>query len=379
MGLSQSRLLCGVLASLVVILTGPVYALDLQLPDRLDLPARHYGHVEDTAFLSCIQLQPRVVCAGERGVIVYSDDAGGNWTQAQVPVSTLITSISAANHSMLWAAGHSGSILFSSDGGEHWDLQFDGRQANALQIEHARSELNSLKEEFAQADEMAQEELQFSVEDAEFVLSNAQFDAQLGPANPFLDVLFLDGKQGYAVGAYGLFVKTEDGGQSWSTIAHRLENFDRYHLNAISQLKGGTLIIAGEAGMLFASYDQGESWETLYGPYQGSFFGVQATGNHDEALLYGLKGNVFKTADGGQSWQRIELGVETSLTASARSEAGRLVIVGLSGVILISDAGGEQFTRVKTEGFEGFNGVEFIGEAQLVLASDEGLQRMNID
>lgn len=363
----------------VLCLASQAHALDLQLPDRLNLPARHYGHFERTAFLSCAQSVQRVVCVGERGVIVYSDNDGSSWSQAKVPISTLITSISAASNSALWAAGHSGSILFSADAGENWELKFDGRQANTLLIEHAQRQLNSLKESFQDADETVQKDLQLSIEDAEFFLSNAQFDAQLGPANPLLDVLFVDEKQGFAVGAYGLFVKTEDGGKSWQTIAHRLENFDRYHLNAISQLQGGTLIIAGEAGTLFASYDQGETWETLYGPYQGSFFGLQATGNNDEALLYGLKGNLFKTADGGQSWQPIELDVQTSLTASARSKAGRLVIVGLSGVILLSDASGEHFSRVKTDGFKGFNGVEFINESQLILASDEGLQLMNIE
>jgi len=364
---------------------GPAFALDLKLQDRLSLPAQHYlpaqhdGHFERTAFLAIERMGERLISVGERGVIVYSDDQGASWKQAQVPVSTLITSIDAVNANQAWAVGHSGSILYSADAGANWQLQLDGRQANALLLAHAQAKVETLKTELAQADEADQEDLQFSLEDAEFALSNAQFDLDLGPANPFLDVLFLNEKQGYAVGAYGLFVKTLDGGATWQTVAHLLENFDRYHLNVISQLADDTLIIAGEAGTLFASYDRGETWETLYGPYQGSFFGMQANGAENEVLLYGLKGNIFKTLDGGQSWERIDVDVETSLTASAMSASGRLAIVGLSGVILLSDDKGAHFSKVKTEGFEGFNGVEFVSNSQLVLVSDEGIQLLSID
>jgi len=355
------------------------YALDLNLQDRLRLPAQHYGHVKRTAFLSIERMGERLLTVGERGVIAYSDDQGASWQQAQVPVSTLITSLDAVSATEAWAVGHSGSILYSADAGASWQLQFDGQQANALLLAHAQSKVATLKTALAEADETEQEDIQFSLEDAEFALANTQFDLELGPANPFLDVLFLNEQQGYAVGAYGLFVKTVDGGATWQTVAHLLENFDRYHLNVISRLSDDTLIIAGEAGTLFASYDRGETWETLYGPYQGSFFGMQANGADDAALLYGLKGNVFKTRDGGQSWEPIEVDVETSLTASAMSASGRLVIVGLSGVILLSDDKGEHFSKVKTEGFEGFNGVEFVTNSQLVLVSDEGIQLLSIN
>ncbi len=355
-----------------------VCALDLRLPDRLHLPAKHYGHFERTAFIAGTRIGERMLIAGERGVIAFSDDAGQHWQQSRVPVSTLLTSMSVVNNQLVWAVGHSGSILFSEDKGESWTLQFDGIRANALLVETAQKNVQRLESELSEADEDSVEDLQFNLDDAKFALSNAEFDRDLGPANPFLDVVFISDREGFAVGAYGLFFKTEDAGRSWFSVAQRLENFDRYHLNTIAQASEETLIIAGEAGTLFASYDRGETWETLYGPYQGSFFGMQPTGVDDELYLYGLKGNLFKTEDGGQRWQRIELGVETSLTNSAISAEGRLAIVGLSGVIFVNPAKGMPFERIETEGFEGFNGVAFVDENTLVLLSDEGLQLKQI-
>ena len=249
---------------------------------------------------------------------------------------------------------------------------------NELLFTKAKDKLQAIKVEVELADESERSELQYALQDAEFELSNAEFDMELGPANPFLDVLFLNEAKGFAIGAYGLFVMTEDGGQTWESVADRLENFDRYHLNALAQLKGGTIIIVGEAGTLFVSYDQGEQWETLYGPYQGSFFGIQATHKAGEALIYGLKGKVFKTQNGGQSWEKIQTDVETSLTASSISDEGVIVIAGFSGVVLALDDQGKSFSHIKTSGFEGFNGVEFSNADQLVLISDEGIQNINV-
>lgn len=351
-----------------------VAALDLKLTDRLKTPSRHFEHFEKTAFLDLELVGNRLVTAGERGVIGFSDDGGVTWKQSQVPVSTLMTAIYFPTERIGWAVGHSGSLLQSKDQGETWDLVIDGVDINNMLVEHAKNKLDALKQEYSLAGDYKKEDLQYAVEDAEFELSNAEYDVSLGPANPFLDVLFVNSAKGFAVGAYGLFILTEDGGKTWRSISHRLENFDRYHLNTISEIKGGALIIAGEAGTLFASYDGGEQWETLYGPYQGSFFGLQPTLNSDEAVLFGLKGHIFKTQDSGRSWKRIQVDAETSLTSSSISQNGAIVLAGLSGVVLISSDNGNSFRRIKTKGFEGFNDVEFVEENSLVLVSDEGIQ-----
>ena len=36
---------------------------------------------------------------------------------------------------------------------------------------------------------------------------------------PFLDIWFRDAQHGYAVGAYGLFMETSDGGASWTDVS----------------------------------------------------------------------------------------------------------------------------------------------------------------
>ncbi len=56
----------------------------------------------------------RLVAVGEHGVIVYSDDNGQRWRQAQVPVDLTLTSIAFADANHGWAAGHYGVIFIQT-------------------------------------------------------------------------------------------------------------------------------------------------------------------------------------------------------------------------------------------------------------------------
>ena len=47
-------------------------------------------------FLGLAGVGERVVAVGERGVVIYSDDAGESWTQADVPVRATLTAVSAS-------------------------------------------------------------------------------------------------------------------------------------------------------------------------------------------------------------------------------------------------------------------------------------------
>jgi len=262
------------------------------LSGRLDTPSKVYANVSNSLFVSIERVGGRLLSVGERGLIAYSDDQGKTWVQAKVPVSNALTALHFIDSKKGWAVGHGGVILHSKNGGQTWVKQFDGNLANQLILEKIKQKIGALKQAYDTADELAQEDLLYEIEDAEFSLSDAEFDMKMGPANPFLDVWFENDQIGYVIGAYGFFFITHDGGETWTYAADRLDNIDRYHLNAIQKIKDGALVIAGEAGTLFASFDQGVSWETLYGPYQGSFFGIQPTQNAGEVLIYGLRGNI---------------------------------------------------------------------------------------
>lgn len=182
------------------------------------------------------------VAVGARGDIVLSED-GLHWDQAQVPVRATLTAVDFVDKQHGWAVGHAASIVATKDGGKTWQLQ--------------------------------------------------HFDP--GLETPFLDVKFFDEKNGFAIGAYDLFYKTHDGGKTWTEYEQPL-SVGEWHLNSIAKLGDGTLVIAGETGLLSRSTDGGKTWQLIKGPYTGSYFGIEPFGKKG-VLLFGLRGNAYLTKD----------------------------------------------------------------------------------
>lgn len=277
-----------------------------------------------------------MVAVGERGHIIYSDDEGKTWTQAKVPVSVLLTAVYFVTPEKGWAVGHGAVVLNTTDGGKTWHKQFDGVQANQEVLKSTQAEVDQLKAKLAAAPEDQKDDIQAKLDDAKYALEDAQSDSKTGPAKPLLDVWFKNENEGFVVGAYGLFFKTNDGGNTWKNYALRLNNPDGYHLNGIAQIKGGGLFIAGEAGRVYRSDDQGETWKTVTSPYEGSLFGVSGTGNVNELIVFGLRGNLFRSEDLGNTWTKIDTGEENSLNSAYVSKDGTITVVGNSGVVLTS-------------------------------------------
>ena len=158
---------------------------------------------------------------------------------------------------------------------------------------------------------------------------------------PLLDVWFRDARAGFAVGAYGYFLATEDGGRTWTP---RTVSEDDFHLNALIPAAGSRrLYIAAEAGVVYRSDDGGGTWRKLPSPYAGSWFGGLAPGE-DEVLLAGLRGHLFRSDDAGESWTRVPTGTAATLTGAVRLPSGPIAIVGLEGAVLISTDGGRSVT-----------------------------------
>lgn len=291
------------------------------LPAALREPALPTPKARHAAMLAVTRAGERLVAAGERGIVLLSDDHGASWRQAQVPVQATLTSVRFVDARVGWAAGHLGTILRTEDGGQHWALQLDGQRA-AEQIAQA----------LKGSDERAQRLAQRLLDE--------------GPDKPFFDLEFIDAQRGVAVGAYNFAMETVDGGRHWSPLTPRLPNPKNLHLYAV-RAQRGSLFVAGEQGLLLRSDDGGASFQPLPSPYKGSFFGIQAA-RTGTLVAYGLRGNAFRSADLGANWHKLETGTPASIVAAAELEAGTLVLLSQTGELLASRDDGASFSRIAT-------------------------------
>ena len=157
--------------------------------DPMQSEARMSRLAVRSVLVSAVVAGQRLVAVGERGHVLLSDDHGSVWRQVPVPVSVTLTAVTFVDDKQGWAVGHSGVILHSSDGGETWAKQLDGRQA-----------LEALQAAAASGSRELQQRVERQVQD--------------GPDKPFLNVHFSDARNGLAVGAYGWAFATAEIGRA---------------------------------------------------------------------------------------------------------------------------------------------------------------------
>lgn len=237
----------------------------------------------------------RWIVVGERGHILVSGDAE-TWTQVEAPTRVLLTAVALDGQGSGFAVGHDATILRSRDDGATWERVYHAPQEQA----------------------------------------------------PFLDVVAAGNEKVVAVGAYGLYAESSDAGESWDVRTLEPEqaggaaggeqsggeelSYD-LHLNDIAIAGDGRWYIAAEAGAVYRSGDQGETWLRLASPYEGSFFGVLPM-EKERVLVFGLQGRLFESYDAGASWTAIDTGTDAALSSALPLPNGGALVVGYAGVVL---------------------------------------------
>ena len=317
--------------------------------DVLDTPAQKSALAARGLVSGLTRAGKRLVAVGQRGHVLLSDDAGTTWQQADVPVSADLVAVCFPSEQTGWAVGHDGVILKSVDAGRSWSRQLDGRGLGEVLVPwYTKSG------------------------DSKWLAEARRFAAQ-GAENPFLDVWFDDERHGIVVGAFGLMLRTADGGTSWEPLMHAADNPKSLHLYAVRRI-GGELFAVGEQGLALKWDREGGRFPALTLPYAGTLFGVVGKGR--VVVGHGLRGNVVRSGDGGITWQSVATGVGVGLTAGTVDERGRIVIVSQAGHVLASSDDGASFSPHKIERPTPAAAVASAGPGVLALAGPRGAQAL---
>lgn len=345
--------------------------------DALDEPSTNSAFASSSLLMDLDRVGDSLVAVGERGYILTSDDGGESWSQAEVPVRVTLTACHFVNDKSGWAVGHDGVVLRTRDGGHSWQKVLDGYQANELMLARAQERVAELESALSRAEEDQQAELTSALDEAQYQLEDAESFNNEGPSRPLLDVWFSDVNEGYVIGAFGLFLRTQDGGDSWTAWFDHLDSPESLHLNAIRQA-GDYLYIAAEAGNLFRSDDAGVSWQRLDSPYDGSFFGL-ISDSQGRLITYGLRGHAFRSDDAGDSWSAIDTGTDASLFGAALTADGNVVLAGATGTTVVIPEDGSKVRSSQTRQRRAVSALIGNGDAAMLTVGDGGVQTLSPD
>lgn len=194
-----------------------------------------------------------------------------------------------------------------------------------------------------------------------------------------MGVHFIDDKNGWIVGNFGLGLKTEDGGLGWKKKSFSEEAFLK-DVHFVGQ-KGW---VVGERGAILHTDDGGENWKKQNASGQSllSVFFI----DENRGFTVGGDGTILRTEDAGTTWQSVDLGWDI-LISDELLELGVVSInlydiffitdtlgwiVGDSGTVLRTTDGGKQWTVTNMGASPSLFSVCFMNEQEGVAVGSHG-------
>ena len=201
-----------------------------------------------------------------------------------------------------------------------------------------------------------------------------------GTAHDMLYDVTFDGKNGLAVGNFGLIVETADGGATWS-----VEDGVPTELALLAVVRSGNhCIAAGQAGTVLVSSDC-KHWTLghLTGDPRILNMALMPNGT---AYAVGGFGTVLKSTDWGQTWTAITIdwskitedGAQPHLYRIHAADNGGLTIVGEFGLVLTSADAGATWT-VRHKGTDSLFGLAIAPSGDIYVAGQEGVMMKSHD
>lgn len=223
-----------------------------------------------------------VWAAGSAGKIVRSQDGGRSWIRQETHTRANLQGIASWDGENAVAVGNDGLILFTRDGGDHWET--------------------------------------------------ATVPATSNPNKLFRVRIF--GETAWAVGEFNALLRSDDHGATWSRV---LPEQDRAWNDITFVGEQGWLV--GEFGAVMKSEDGGLNWSAIAGEPSEAGSSLMSVAFRDDVhgVAAGLSGTLLATDDGGQSWQRVPAFTREHLYSVVWDEE-RWLAVGDKGLMVTGSA-----------------------------------------
>lgn len=265
-------------------------------------------------------LDDTLIAVGARGHILESTDGGESWIQVASPVRRILTSMCETPGGRLFVTGYEATLLERLDA------------------------------------------------DGNFVLRHQFEDEDM----PLFACHFTSETDGMAVGAYGLLLTTDDGGQTWQDD---IIDDDEPHVYGLAEAPDGSFVLAAtEFGLILKQMPGEKAWQRVYEDYGGSLFGMAVTAE-GHFTAYGLNGFALSSKD-GENWTEWSFPTATSVFSSETTD-DRTLFAGSGGFIHAQTS--DDITTVTLSDRISINDLTGLPDAPglLIVGANEGLFRLD--
>jgi len=267
--------------------------------------------------------------AGEDGKILHTVNGGTSWAPQVSGTSAELYSIYFTDAMNGWAAGEHGTIRHTTNGGTSWTSQASGTVFDLYAIHFFDATLGIAAGETGVLLRTVNGGATWSIALAGNGGSGSGSSGSSGSETVFTDVQLVSSTFGYACGKSGYFMKSTDGGVSWTAQTTGVtEDFAAIHFPS-----AGHGYIAYELGKVKHTTGNG-TFTSVYAATSKDLKGVWFVSDN-RGWVVGDEGRIYLTADGGTTWHTQNLAtVEEDLRSVHFPSVTTGYIAGKDGTIL---------------------------------------------
>jgi photosystem II stability/assembly factor-like uncharacterized protein len=304
-----------------------------------------------------------VVAVGNYGNISRTTDGGQSWKSSLAFVDK-VTDISFISPTIGYASWGNycsircspfGAIVKTIDGGISWKQVLNGRYFNTVQF------LDSLSG-FAADDRTI------------YRTTNGGVSWQGFSAYGIANLYFVDVNNGYAVSNdFATIYKTSNAGQTWTTL--KTYNNVGFITVYFKDVQNGFISCEyGNNTFLLRTKNGGSDWDTI--PVSSRILKIHFA-DSKTGYASSEKGTIFKTTDGGSTWNTIKLNIDDTFTSIHFFNSDTGYVAGSSwnnnkSSILKTMDGGNSWLQIHNSAHRSLNAMSFGNRSLGYLAGDHG-------
>ena len=272
--------------------------------------------------------------AGDSGLIISTSNGGSDWTVQNSGVSNLIQDIYFLNHNLGWAVSTrfdtiAGSyIIKTTNGGEIWEKEFFNIENKFFHAIYFLDTLNGW---------VAGNNAFYGTTDGGLTWNPPRFDSSLYSSLPVLKIVFFSKQYGFACGGQhdliGVIWKTTDAGLNWSS-----KNMGFEPLRELTFIDSLNIIGVGgdfEYGTAVArTSDGGENWIYELPGFLGVATGLSFRKKNEAWATLGSESKFILSVDSGKTWNVFNTYNNAAIYDLVFTDSLHGFAVGDSGVIL---------------------------------------------
>lgn len=226
--------------------------------------------------------------AGSTGTVWHTSDGGATWSPQALPQATWKTEVcdlDFVNGTQGWLVTNEGRIYATSTGGASWSVQktVSGAVLSGLAMRDATHGIVT--------------------GDDGVVLHTSDgltwTETSSGLRTPIVDATFVSTAKGWAVGFNGKVLRTSDGGETWTLKKAPTSK----HLVAVDFVSTSRGWMCGRLGTVLRTTNGGATWSLQTTKTKRDLNGIDFVSS-TRGWACGADGLILTTKDGGQTWQR---------------------------------------------------------------------------